>query len=163
VVLTAVQVQRTWGYRGVQYFFIRVSLLEVTTMRMQLFSKLILISSLFSFGIIGHAFAGSEDTHAGQAVNNGVQASGHASASAAHSIIASGQVVSAAAVVPLSIGGAVLVSGGIASAGAAHGSAKAASAPIGTPLEITDEAIVTMPPNEALKTNAQEKKSEKKI
>lgn len=130
-------------------------------MRMHRFSKLILTGTLLSLGIVGNAFAGSEDTHAGRAVNEGIQTSGHASASAAHSIIASGQVVSAAAAVPLSIGGAVLVSGGLASVGAANGSAKAASAPIGTPLEITDEAIVTIPPNEALKTNAQTKKPEK--
>ena len=89
-----------------------------------------------------------DNTHAEQAVQKSIQAS----ASAAHSIAASGQVTSAASAVPLSIGGAVLGSAGAVSSGAAHDSMKAATAPIGTPLEITDESITTMPPNEALKT-----------
>lgn len=92
-----------------------------------------------------------EDTHAGQAVRNSAEASGHASASAAHSIAASGQVTSAASAIPLSVGGAALVSGGAVSIGAANGSMKAAASPIGKPLKITEEAITTTPPNEALK------------
>jgi hypothetical protein len=115
------------------------------------------ISHLVSFALslllvsTSQAAAG-EDTHAGQAVRESVQASGHASASAAHSIVASGQATSAAAAVPLSIGGAVLGSAGAVSADAARGLSKAANAPIGTPLDITEESITTMPPNEALKT-----------
>ncbi|TAN72082.1 MAG: hypothetical protein EPN14_10890 [Gallionella sp.] len=103
-----------------------------------------------------------EDTHAGQAIKNSAQASGHASASAAHSIAASGQVTSAASAMPLSIGGAALTSGGVASIGAANESMKAATSPIGKPLKITDEAITTTPPNEALKTK-ESKKSDEKI
>ncbi|HET7832305.1 MAG TPA: hypothetical protein VFK88_05010 [Gallionella sp.] len=94
----------------------------------------------------------ADDTHAERAASNAAQASGHASASAGHSIAASGQVTSAASAAPLSIGGSALVSGGAVSMGAAHGSAHAAtSKPNGAPLEITDEAITVMPPNEALK------------
>jgi hypothetical protein len=99
---------------------------------------------------IGHAFA-DDNTHAGRAVNEAVQSSGHASASAAHSIAASGQVTSAVSAVPLSIGGAALGSAGAVSAAAARDSMRAATAPIGTPLEITDEAITVIPPNEALR------------
>lgn len=110
----------------------------------------------------GYAFAG-ENTHSGQAVKNSAQASGHASASAAHTIAASGQVTSAAIAVPLSIGGAALGSAGAVSAGMAHDSMKAATAPIGTPLEITEEAIITTPPNEALKKTKTDQKTEKNI
>lgn len=91
------------------------------------------------------------ETHAGRAIKDGMAASGHASASAAHSIVASGQVTSAAIAVPLSVGGAALASGGAVSAAAARDSMKAATAPIGTPLPVTDEAITVMPPNQALK------------
>jgi len=109
----------------------------------------------------GPLFAG-DNTNAGQAVKESAQASGNASASAAHSIVASGQVTSAASAVPLSVGGAVLGSAGAVSAGAANDSMKAATAPIGTPLEVTDESITTMPPNEALKVK-NDKKSDKEI
>ncbi len=111
--------------------------------------------------VAGSASAASDDTHAGQAAGNAAQASGHASASAAHSIAASGQVTSAASAAPLSIGGAALVSGGAVSMGAAHGSAHAATSKPGAPLEITDEAITVMPPNEALKKSKEAKPENK--
>jgi len=94
------------------------------------------------------------DTESGRAVNEAVQSSGHASASAAHSIAASGQVTSAVSAVPLSVSGAALGSAGAVSAGAARDSMRAATAPIGTPLEITDETITVIPPNEALKAKS---------
>lgn len=103
-----------------------------------------------------------DNTYSGQAAHEAAQASGNASASAAHSIIASGQATSAASAVPLAVGGAVLGSAGAASKSAAHESMKAATAPIGTPLEVTDESIITMPPNEALKPK-NDKKSDKQI
>jgi|GEM_PF-999019 len=106
-------------------------------------------------------FAG-EGTHAGQAVQESGQASVHASGSAAHAIAASGQATSAVSAVPLSIGGAVLGSAGAVSAQAARSLAKAATAPIGTPLDITEESIITTPPNEALKP-VQNKKDDKGI
>ncbi len=93
-----------------------------------------------------------DDSHAGRAVEEAVQTGSHASASAAHSIAASGQVTSAASAIPLSVGGAVAGSAGAVSAGAARDSMRAATAPIGTPLEITDEVITVVPPNEALKS-----------
>ncbi len=99
----------------------------------------------------GPLFA-ADKTPVEQAVQESAQASGNASASAAHSIVASGQVTSAATAVPLSVGGAVLGSAGAVSVGAAYDSMNAATAPIGAPLEVTDESITTMPPNEALKT-----------
>ncbi len=121
----------------------------------------------------------AENTHAGEAVRNAVKASSHATASVAHSIAASGRVTSAAGAVPLSVGGmivgapepfrqlpataplsaggAALGSAGGASTGAARGLINAATAPIGKPLEITDEAITATPPNEALKTKKDEK------
>lgn len=110
-----------------------------------------------SFFVIGSALAG-DNTYSGQAIKEGVQSSGHASASAANSIAVSGQVTSAAIAVPLSVGGAVLGSAGAASASAANQSMRAATAPIGTPLEVTDEAITITPPNEALKNKVSDKK-----
>lgn len=100
---------------------------------------------------IGGASA-DDNTHAGRAANEAVQSSGHASASAAHSIAASGQVTSAVSAVPLSVGGAVLGSAGAVSTGAARDSTKASTAPIGTPLEIGDETITVIPPDQALKS-----------
>lgn len=99
---------------------------------------------------IGSACA-DDNMHAGRAANEAARSSGHASASAAHSVAASGQVTSAVSAVPLSVGGAVLGSAGAVSAGAARDSMKAATAPIGTPLEIGDETITVIPPNQALK------------
>lgn len=88
--------------------------------------------------------------HSAQAVTESVKASGHMSKGAAHSIVASGQVVSAAVAVPLSVGGVVLGSAASASVGAAHQSMKAASTPVGGPLPVTEETIVTTPPDVAL-------------
>lgn len=82
------------------------------------------------------------------------QASGHASASAAHSIAASGRATLGLSAVPLAIGGAVLGSAGSASAAVARDSMRAANAPIGTPLEITEETITIIPPDIALKPRA---------
>lgn len=107
----------------------------------------------------GYVYAG-EDAHAGQAIKNSAQASGHASASAAHSIVSSGQATSAISAIPLSVGGAALVSGGAVSIGAANESMRAATSPIGKPLKITDEAITTTPPNEALKRKDEKKPDE---
>jgi len=87
------------------------------------------------------------NTHAGRAVEHGAASFSHASGSIAHSIAASGQVTSAASAIPLAIsGGAGAVSGQLA-----HDSMKAATAPIGAPLPITDEAMTVVPPNEALR------------
>lgn len=94
----------------------------------------------------------ADDTHAGRAASNLSQSSGHASASAAHSIAASGQVTFAASAVPLTVGGAVLGSAAAGSKAVGNDSMRAATAPIGTSLEITDEAITVMPPDVALKT-----------
>lgn len=91
-------------------------------------------------------------THAGEALKNAAMSSGHASASAAHSVAASGQVTSGVLAVPLLSGGAVLGSAGAVSTQAGLESLKAANAPIGTPLQITDEVITVVPPSEALKS-----------
>jgi hypothetical protein len=110
----------------------------------------IFLTYIFMFATIGSAIAENE-THPGRAARESMQASGHASASAGHSIAASGQVTSAALAVPLSVGGAVLGSAGAVSTNAASDLMKTATAPIGTPLKITNEAITSIPPNEALK------------
>lgn len=89
------------------------------------------------------------------AIDRAIQASGRASAnvsiSAAHSIAASGQAVSAIMAVPLSAAGVVLGTSAAVSLDAANASMNAANAPIGTPLPVTNEVITVIPPNEALK------------
>ncbi|MDR3368014.1 hypothetical protein [Rhodoferax sp.] len=120
---------------------------------MHSFKQVFLFGSLAWVAATG---ALAQDTsQAGQAVTNALQASGHASASAAHSIAASGQLTSAAIAIPLMSAGAVAGSVGAASTGAAGESMRAATAPIGTPLEITDESITVMSPKEALKPKSQ--------
>ena len=89
--------------------------------------------------------------NASQAINESGQASGHASASAGYGIIASGQVTSAAIAVPLSVGGAILGSAAVVSAGAGAMAMTAATSPIGQPLPVSERVITTQPPNEALK------------
>lgn len=112
-----------------------------------------LLSILLASSLASGAFAANQ-THSGQASGNAAQSGSHASASAGHSIAASGQVTSAVSAIPLAIGGLVSGTAGAVSSQAARGSAQAATAPIGTPLEITDETITVMPPNEALKKPA---------
>lgn len=108
--------------------------------------NLFLISVILGLSFTSYVFA-AESTHSGKAVENASKAGSHASASAAHSIAASGQVTSAASAVPLAIGGSV----GAVSGQLANESMRAATAPIGTPLQITDETLTIVPPNEALK------------
>lgn len=94
-----------------------------------------------------NSFGGN--THSGQAVKEAVKAGSHASASAGHAIVGSGQVTSAASAVPLAIAG----SAGAVSTEIAKDLMEAATAPIGAPLEITDESVTAgPPPNKALET-----------
>lgn len=91
-----------------------------------------------------------QDTHIGKAADEGMKASGHASKSAAHSIVGSGQVTSAASAAPLLILGA----SGAASAKIGEDLLDAATTPIGEPLEITDETVtIGVPPDQALPNN----------
>lgn len=100
----------------------------------------------------GNSFSG--DTHSGRSVEEGVKASSHAgkasshaSASAGHAIVGSGQVTSAASAVPLAVSG----SAGAVSTEIAKDLRDAATAPVGTPLEVTDESVTAgVPPSEAL-------------
>jgi hypothetical protein len=94
-------------------------------------------------------------SHADKAVDHGAQASSNASASAAHALIASGQVTSAIASAPLALSGTVLGASAQASTGLAQAPAMAATTPIGTPLPIAEESVSIMPPDAALKTNTQ--------
>ncbi|MBF0303728.1 MAG: hypothetical protein HQK73_11870 [Desulfamplus sp.] len=94
------------------------------------------------------------DTHSGQALDESGKAGSHASNSAAHAIISTGKVTSAASAIPLSIGGSV----GAVSSEIANELMDAATAPAGTPLEISDESVtVGTPPDEALKNSTETK------
>ena len=124
--------------------------------------------STFCLATAGTACAANDDTasgesaaHSAQAGTYSSQASGHASASVGHAIQASGQTTSAVSAVPLAISGGALTSGGAVSMGAAHGSAHAATSQPGkAPLEVTDETITVMPPNEALMKDQEGKKDQ---
>lgn len=99
----------------------------------------------------------ADQSLSGQAIKNSAQASAHASGSAAHAIAASGQATLGVSAIPLAIGGVVSGTAGAISSQAARDSARAATSPIGKPLDITDETITVMPPDEALKKPAQSK------
>ena len=114
------------------------------------------VSIILTALLASSAFA-ADQSLSGQAIGNSAQASGHASASVAHAIGASGQATLGVSAIPLAIGGVVSGAAGAVSGQAARNSAQAASTPIGTPLDITDETITIMPPNEALKKEAQPK------
>lgn len=116
---------------------------------MNFFSK-ILSTGVILAAIAPAAFA-QASVQAKQAVNSGIQASGYASASAAHGIIASGQVTSAAAAIPLMAAGAVVGAVGNASMVVGQEAMRAANAPIGAALPISDESVTVMSPAEALK------------
>ncbi len=108
------------------------------------------VSVVFLLSSLAHA-ADSASTHASQAVTDSAAASGHASSSMAHGVVASGQVTSAIASVPLLSGAVVSGTVGAVSAGVGRDSLRASAIPVGTPLEVTNEVITVMPPNEALK------------
>lgn len=110
----------------------------------------LLLGAAFAVATVTGAMA-ADDSHLKRATTEAVKASGHASASAAHGIAASGKVTSAAAAIPLAIGGAVLSGAGALSTGAAQDLSKASATPIGAPLEVTDETITVVPPDQALK------------
>ena len=108
------------------------------------------VSVVFLLSSLAYA-ADSGSTHASQAATDSAAASGHASAGMSHGVVASGQVASAIASVPLLSGAVVLGSVGAVSAGVGRDSLRASAIPVGTPLEVTNEIITVMPPNEALK------------
>lgn len=114
-------------------------------------SPLLAAAALSVFAVCPATFA-ADNTLSGQAIQQSGQASLHASASVAHAIAASGRATFAVSAIPFAIGGSV----GAVSGRIAHDSMRAANAPIGTPLEITDEILTVTPPNEALKSGQQD-------
>ncbi|MGV8074897.1 MAG: hypothetical protein AB2L11_10130 [Syntrophobacteraceae bacterium] len=109
--------------------------------------KLILAVALILLaGLAGSCFAGG--TYSGQAVQESLNASSHASVGVMYGIVASGQAVSAVAAVPFAIAGTA----GAVSTGIAVELMNAATTPVGAPLPITDENLTAgPPPDEALK------------
>jgi len=87
-----------------------------------------------------------------QAVQAGGRASGNASASAGHSLAATGQLASGVIATPILASGVLAIGAGSAAVQAGGSLMDAASRPIGTPLPITDETISVLPPNKALQT-----------
>ena len=106
---------------------------------------------LLAGAALGGIASWADDGFSRGPVGNSVQASTHASASAAHAIAASGQTVLAVSAVPLFVGSVALSSAGLASGALGNASMQAANAPIGTPLPITDEAITVVRPDIALR------------
>ena len=91
-----------------------------------------------------------DETHLGRAILESGRASLHGSIAAGHGLAASGQATLAVSAVPLSLSGAALTSVGRVSSSAAVAMQRAASAPVGAPLEISDEYLITVPPDQAL-------------
>ncbi len=83
-----------------------------------------------------------QTSHLPQPVKTGNMQSG-SNTSVIQSIVVSGQVTSAAAAMPLAVGG--VVSGTIISGQTGNTSVQAAPLPIGVPLEITDEVLTITP------------------
>jgi hypothetical protein len=112
------------------------------------FVKSLTIALLVTLSLSVNSFAG--DTHSGRAFVEAGKASSHASASAGHSVAGAAQVASTVLAVPLFVSGAL---GGLSN-DIAIDLMDFATAPIGTPLEITDESMTVGPaPNHALKEN----------
>lgn len=105
---------------------------------------------ILALGLAAPALA-QPANNAGIAVQQGAQASGLASGSAAHALAASGQVTLGASSVPLKASQGVAASGAAASGAAANASAQAASARPGAPLPVTDQTVTIVPPDQALK------------
>lgn len=89
-----------------------------------------------------------------KAVKTGGHASSKASASAGHSLVASGQLASGVVATPLLASGSIAV--GVGSSAVQSGSSliNAATSPIGTPLRVTEETVSIIPPNKALQQPA---------
>lgn len=105
-----------------------------------------LYAVVISLMLCANSFAG--DTYSGRAVAESGKASMHGSASIANGIAGSAQVVSAVAAVPFLAIGSV----GELSKEVGVTLMEAATAPIGTPLIITEETVTAgPPPNDALK------------
>lgn len=123
----------------------------------------ILLSSAVCFSLVFSLNCLAADSHIGRAVKESGTASGHASKAAGHAIAGTGQVASGVSAVPLAIGG----SAGAVSNEIAKDLMKAATAPAGAPLEVTDENItVGPPPDKAMESNSKtgtnQTKSDKK-
>jgi len=88
--------------------------------------------------------------HAEHAVQAGGRASGNASASAGHSLAATGQLASGVIAIPILASGVGAVSLGSTAVQAGGSMMDSASRPIGKPLPITDETVSILPPNKAL-------------
>lgn len=85
-----------------------------------------------------------------KAVQAGGRASGNASASAGHSLAATGQLTSGVIAMPVLASGTVAVGAGSAAVQAGGSLMDAASRPMGQPLPVSDETISILPPNKAL-------------
>lgn len=92
--------------------------------------------------------------HAEKAVQAGGRASGNASASAGHSLAATGQLTSGVIATPIMASGAIAAGAGSAAMQAGGALMDSARRPISTPLPVTDETISILPPNKALQKPA---------
>ncbi|MEW6290398.1 MAG: hypothetical protein AB1545_11140 [Thermodesulfobacteriota bacterium] len=106
-----------------------------------------LICLIILLGISVRSFAG--EAASTQAVLHSGQASAHSAQAVFSGLIASGQVASAVSATPL----ALSATAGVVSGEAAKVLMDAATAPIGTPLPVTEETYTSAgpPPDQALK------------
>ena len=111
--------------------------MTISTLRL----SLLLLSAIASGAHAEPAEQAQRAAHAGS------QASQQSTASTLHGLAASGQVTSALTAAPLLSGGAVATAGG-------QVLLDAASAPIGSPLPLSDEQFTIVSPDQALKPKA---------
>jgi len=113
--------------------------------------KSVILVGVFCLGFAAWSCATSNQAthHSAQAVKESGAASVHASGSAAHALVGSGQVTSAVSAVPMAAGGTSLTTVGKGAKSAAATMEKAASAPA-QELPLTKESVITVPPDQAL-------------
>ncbi len=120
--------------------------------------KNIILSSVVCFSLAFSFNCLAADSHMGRALKESGKASGHASKGAGHAIVSTGQVASGVSAVPLAVAG----SAGAVSNEIAKDLLKAATAPPGTPLEVTDETVSAGPaPDKAMEIKAKSDKAQK--
>ena len=100
------------------------------------------------------AVMANPEEHIDQAVRSGGRASGNASASAGHSLAATGQLASGVVGVPILASGVVTIGAGSVAAQAGSTLMNSANYPIGKPLPVTNETVSVLPPNKALQKSA---------
>ena len=117
-------------------------------------SSAVRMPSIWVLSVFATAVFANPAEQTEKALQAGGRASGNASASAGHSLAATGQLTSGVVATPILASGAVAVSAGSAAMQAGKSLMDAANRRIGEPLPITEESVSILPPNKALQSPA---------